>query len=193
MVYLCRNQWVHLSSLLPRFWFSTPICEVSFLTLTMNIPESRDWRYLPVDHPRQVTTAVSSMIANLYFGEKLLIILACRNYYLTFASSSTKVSFFNLHWGLEILFSFFALWEFLWLVPLFSFSWTYRKSKRRSEWGIPAAIMADQHNVRVVLLSIFFDVDCMHMLCYDAFLWRRLRALWKYNELAWTNQNQILC
>ena len=32
----------------------------------------------------------------------------------------------------------------------------------------------------------------MHMLCYDTFLWRRLRALWKYNELAWTNQNQIL-
>ena len=52
--------------------------------------------------------------------------------------------------------------------------------------------MADQHNVRVVRLSNFFDVDCMHMLCYDAFLWRRLRALWKYNELAWTNQNQIL-
>ena len=45
-----------------------------------------------------------------------------------------------------------------------------QKVEKKVGMRISAAIMADQHNVRVVLLSNFFDVDCMHMLCYDAFL-----------------------
>ena len=36
--------------------------------------------------------------------------------------------------------------------------------------------------------KITVDVGCVHMLIYNARVWRRLRALWCYNELGLTNQ-----
>jgi len=36
------------------------------------------------------------------------------------------------------------------------------------------------------------DLGCVHMLIYNARMWRRLRALWSYNELGLTNHSVFL-
>jgi len=40
--------------------------------------------------------------------------------------------------------------------------------------------------------KITVDVGCVHMLTYSARVWRRLRALWRYNELGLTNHSVCL-
>ena len=40
--------------------------------------------------------------------------------------------------------------------------------------------------------KITVDVGCAHMLSYNARVWRRLRALWSYNELGLTNHSVCL-
>ena len=40
--------------------------------------------------------------------------------------------------------------------------------------------------------KITADVGCVHMLVYNECVWRRLRALWSYNELGLTNHSAFL-
>ena len=40
--------------------------------------------------------------------------------------------------------------------------------------------------------KITADVGCVHMLICNANLWRKLRALWSYNELGLTNHSAFL-
>ena len=40
--------------------------------------------------------------------------------------------------------------------------------------------------------NITADAGCVHMLTYNARVWRTLRALWSYNALGLTNHNAFL-
>ena len=40
--------------------------------------------------------------------------------------------------------------------------------------------------------NIIADAGCVHMLIYNACVWRRLRALWSYDKLSLTNHNACL-
>ena len=74
-----------------------------------------------------------------------------------------------------------------------SLFWTFKRSKPSWKQGACSVIMAS----RKIFLDfaagkVTADLGCVHMLTYNARVWRSLLALWSYNELGLTNHSAIL-
>ena len=74
-----------------------------------------------------------------------------------------------------------------------SLFWTFKRSKPSWKQGACSVIMPS----RKIFLDfaagkVTADLDCVHMLTYNARVWRSLLAMWSYNELDLTNHSAIL-